>query len=53
MSYDNADAHASANGLEGSARAAFERRKWLDLIQIGFNGTHYADVSDPGNISGA
>ncbi|WP_236305891.1 P2 family phage major capsid protein, partial [Escherichia coli] len=23
LSYDNADAHASANGLEGSARAAF------------------------------
>ncbi|MFP1453756.1 hypothetical protein ACLB1N_35265 [Escherichia coli] len=34
-------------------RGPLERRKWLDLIQIGFNGTHYADVSDPRNISGA
>ena len=52
LNYDNVDAHASANGLEGSARAAFERRKWLDLIQIGFNGTHYADTSDPGTYPG-
>ncbi|EIY9657447.1 P2 family phage major capsid protein, partial [Escherichia coli] len=52
LSYDNVDAHASANGLEGSARAAFERRKWLDLIQIGFNGTHYAAESDPETYTG-
>lgn len=48
ITYDELDKFGSVEGYAKSIRMATDRRRCLDRLLIGFNGTHYASVSDPG-----
>lgn len=46
LSYDKLDAWAHLNNFQHKVRDAILKRKALDLIMIGWNGTHVAQNSD-------
>ncbi|EAO1960098.1 hypothetical protein E0G30_24205, partial [Salmonella enterica] len=47
ISYSNLDRFSGLENYPKIVRAAVDNRRNLDLLLIGFNGTHHADVSNP------
>lgn len=47
LTYDDLDRCATLENYPQILRSAVDRRRNLDRLLIGFNGTHYAPVSDP------
>ncbi|HHU7998043.1 TPA: P2 family phage major capsid protein [Escherichia coli] len=46
LSHDRMDGFGSVPEFAESVRSSFERHRSLDVLRIGFNGTHYAQFSN-------
>ncbi|WP_223715847.1 P2 family phage major capsid protein [Escherichia coli] len=46
LSHDRMDGFGSVPEFAESVRSSFERQRSLDVLRIGFNGTHYAQFSN-------